>query len=324
MLNAKANIKKIEAAISRSEHIMLVTHNNPDIDATSSVFASSHLLDHFGKNHTIFFKQNPAKYLIALDPYKKFITEENGEESFKTHDLFIVLDTGDFLHTGIEKWLASVKGKAPIINIDHHETNTFFGDINLVWPSAVSTTEILFDIYKHLDINLLPKIANHLLAGIITDTNNFTNFNTTSKSLETASELIKKGANIAKVMKSAKQKKTREEIQAWGKIFSRLTKNNKQNIAYTIITKEDAKDYSHDPSILDGLSNYLNNISDAKISVLIKEMPDETIKVSLRTNDDLIDVSKFAKMFNGGGHKKAAGFSIKGKLEKTEKGWKIV
>ncbi|MDO8537141.1 MAG: DHHA1 domain-containing protein, partial [bacterium] len=73
-----------------------------------------------------------------------------------------------------------------------------------------------------------------------------------------------------------------------------------------------------------GLSNYLNNISDAKISVLIKEMPDETIKVSLRTNDDLIDVSKFAKMFNGGGHKKAAGFSIKGKLEKTESGWKII
>lgn len=320
----KAIIKKIHSAISCSQNILLLTHNNPDIDATSSVFSISYMLESMGKPHTIFFKQKPPAHLLSLDQYKHFETDERIISATKPRDLIIILDAGDFLHTGIENHLLAFKEKTVFVNIDHHETNTRFGDINLVVPNAVSTTEIIYDIFQCLEISFSEKTANHLLAGILTDTNNFTNFNTTPKSFDIASHLIRKGANISKVQKASQQKKSIQEMRTWGKIFSRLTKNNKHNIAYTIITKNDIEEHSSDPFILDGLANYLNNISDAKISLVIKEMPDDTIKISMRTNDDLLDVSKFAKMYNGGGHKKAAGFSIKGRLEKTERGWKIV
>lgn len=324
MQDSIATIKKIYSLILRSQSILLLTHNNPDVDAISSVFVMSYMLEHVEKPHTIFFKQKPPSYLLSLDPNKHFETDEIILTDTIKYDLVIVLDAGDLLHTGIENHLMPLVGKKIFINIDHHETNIYFGDINLVIPHAVSTTEILYDILRCLKIHYTPKIANHLLAGILKDTNNFTNFNTTAKAFHVASNLVKKGANISKVLKSSQQKRSIHEMQVWGKIFSRLTKNAQQNIAYTIITKNDIEEYSKDPSILDGLSNYLNNVSDAKISLVIREMPDDTIKVSMRTNDDLIDVSKFAKIYNGGGHKKAAGFSIKGRLEKTEKGWKIV
>lgn len=324
MPNLNIAIKKLHESILESQNILILTHNNPDLDATSSIFSLSYILDHFNKPYTILFRQQPHKYLLSLDAHKPYEVDEQIPAQPLSHDCIIILDSGDFLHTGFEEQLIALKGKVMIVNIDHHQTNTNFGDINIVAPGAVSTTEIIYDIFQNFKIKITEKIANHILAGILTDTNNFTNFNTTSKSLEIASDLIAKGSNISRVLKLSKQKKSIEEMQVWGKIFSRLTKNQEQNIAYTIITKNDTLGYSQDPSVLDGLSNYLNNISDAKISLVIREMPDDTIKISMRTNDDLIDVSKFAKMYNGGGHKKAAGFSIKGRLEKTVEGWKIV
>lgn len=313
----------IASVIEQSQNILLVTHDNPDLDAVSSVFAMSEYLGGVKSRHAIFFKQIPPKYLLSLDPYKDFSTSTD-TISNGGHDFIMVFDSGDMHYTGVEGFLQLLKGKATIINIDHHETNSFFGDINVVDSGAVSTTEIIYNFFHINKIFIRKKVANHLLAGIIGDTNNFTNFNTTPKSFTIASMLTEKGAQISQIISKTQQKKSMMEIRDWGKVLSRLIKNNKYNIAYTVISQNDVEGRVGGVAVLDGLSNYLNNVSDVKISMVIREMPDNILKISMRTNDDLIDVSKFAKMFNGGGHKKAAGFSIKGKLEKTEKGWRIV
>ncbi len=315
-------IQQIHSHIEKAENALLLTHENPDIDAVSSVFAFSQYLENNNIGHSIFFKNMPKGLFDEIMLYKKYISEI--AELKKTYDVIVVFDSGDTYHTGIEEMLAEHKKKIPIINIDHHPTNTLFGHINLIETSAVSTTEILFDYFVHHNVTISKNIALYLVAGILGDTNNFTNHNTTSKSIEVASRLIQTGLNINKIANAIKQKKPIEAINSWGKILSRLTIHEKYNIATTVITKKDLEEIGENQELVSGISNYLNNISNVKISMVIKEGLDGIIKVSMRSNNDLIDLSKFAKIFNGGGHKKAAGFSIKGKLLETEKGWKII
>ncbi len=315
-------IQQIHSHIKEAENALLLTHENPDIDAVSSVFAFSCYLKNNNIAHSVFFKNMPKGLFNEIMLYQNYISEIASLK--KTYDVIVVFDSGDIYHTGIEEILQEHKKKTPIINIDHHPTNTSFGHINLVETSAVSTTEILFDYFIHHDVAISKDIALYLIAGILGDTNNFTNHNTTSKSIEVASRLMQTGLNINKIANAIKQKKPIEAINSWGKILSRLTIHSRYNIATTVVTKKDLEEIGENQELLSGISNYLNNISNVKISVVIKEGLDGTIKISMRSNNDLIDLSKFAKMFNGGGHKKAAGFSIRGKLIETEKGWKIV
>lgn len=315
-------IKQIHSHIEKARNALLLTHESPDIDAVSSVFAFSHYLKNNSIAHSVFFKNIPKGLFDEIMLYKNYISEIAALR--ETYDVIVVFDSGDTYHTGIEEILQVHKKKTPIINIDHHPTNTFFGHINLIETSAVSTTEILFDYFIHHNITISKDIALYLIAGILGDTNNFTNHNTTSKSIEAASRLMQTGLNINKISNAIKQKKPIEAINSWGEILSRLTIHQKHNIATTVITKKDLEKIGENQELLSGISNYLNNISNVKISMVVKEGLDGIIKISMRSNNDLIDLSKFAKIFNGGGHKKAAGFSIKGRLMETEKGWKII
>lgn len=316
-------IRQMHSHIARAKDIALLTHENPDIDAISSVMAFSHYLDNLNKQHTIFLKNVPPGMFDELLFQKSYSTDPEAMHA-KPYEVIIVFDSGDLHHTGIETIIVEHQKKATICNIDHHPTNNFFGSINLVEINAVSTTEIIYDFIKEMRNELSAPQAEYLLAGILGDTNNFTNHNTTPRSVEIAAKLIRRGVNVGKIAETIKQKKSLETIHCWGKIFSRLVINKKYNIAIAVISKKDMEKLEEHPEMFNGVANYLNNISGVKCSMVIKEFPDEVIKVSMRSNDNLLDLSKFTKLFNGGGHKKAAGFSIRGKLVETDTGgWKI-
>lgn len=316
-------IGHIDSLVQKADTILLSTHESPDIDAISSVFAFSHYLDMLQKKHEIFLKDVPKNEFEEIVSYKNFSSDPL-ETLLKKYDLIIIFDSGDLLHTGIEEMLLIHHKNTTICNIDHHPTNVFFGKLNLIITEAVSTTEIIFDYMRHMDVRISREQSSYLLAGILGDTNHFTNHNTTPRSIEIASDLIKTGVNINKIFTAIKHKKTVNTINSWGKILSRLKINAKYNIAVTVITKKDIEEIGDNPEVFSGLSNYLNNISGVKISMVIKEAGDGMLKISMRSNDDLLDLSKLVKIFNGGGHKKAAGFSIKGKIIETQKGWRII
>lgn len=314
---------QMHSTIKNTDNILLLTHEEPDIDALSSVFAFSHYLETMQKNHTVHLREVP------LGAYDEFLSRHTFEtnlsgDSIKNFSLIIIFDSGDLRHTGIEESLSSVRNKIQIFNIDHHPTNTFFGTLNLVSTEAVSTTEIVYHYFRHAKHAMTKLQSSLLLAGILGDTNNFTNHNTTPESLEVASNLLRYGVSLEKIANFIKPKKSPESLQNWGKIFSRLAINKKYNIALTVITKDDVEGNGTNREMFRGISNYLNNVSGVRVSVVLKETPQGVIRVSMRSNDDLLDLSKFVKIFNGGGHKKAAGFSIRGRLVKTDTRWKIV
>jgi len=315
--------KKIKSKINQATNILIIIHQQPDADALGSLVAISEWLDSMGKDYTHFCLDQPKPNLSWLLKFEPLINDQKLLKEIN-FDLVIVLDSGDLKYAGAQELISSFSIKPFIINIDHHPTNWEFGDINLVDPKAVSTTEIIYKLFEFLNVEITSTIANAMLAGIIYDTYNFTNPNTTHRSLEIASKLLLAGAQLYQVSNSILKTKSVDTLKVWGKILVRLSYSPEFDLATTVITKEDFTEGMTESEVTEGVANFLNNLSGVKAAMILQQLDDGFIKGSLRTNNDLIDVSKLAKILGGGGHKKAAGFKVKGRLIKKDGVWKIV
>ena len=316
-------IPQILEAINNSNHILLVSHEKPDGDTLGSSLALSQFLSQKGKQHKHFCLDKPASYFAFLPKIENIISDYKLID-LSDHDLIIAIDCGAIARTGIASDLLNLKGKTIIVNIDHHQSNDNFGHYNLVVPNASSTSEIIYNFFILNKIPIDKYMATSLMTGILTDTMNFTNAITTQESLKAASDLLSLGARVNQIVTNLSQNKDLTALKLWGKILSRLEINHQKNFAYTVVTKEDLAEAQIPLEAVDGLANFLSNLQDVDYILVLTQIDDETIKGSLRTTKDNIDVAKIAKDLGGDGHKKAAGFKIKGKLVKTGSGWEVL
>ncbi len=250
-------------------------------------------------------------------PHARALSIDPGHFADKDVDVVVVLDSGDLRYAGVDTRLKN--HSAQIINIDHHPTNEKYGAINLLMPTASSTAEILFYFFKHNDIKINQAMSTALLTGIITDTDNFTNSATSPMAMLIASELLRAGGNLNLINQYTVKNKSLAVLKLWGAALSRLAKHEGKDIAYTYLTQKDFKDYDVSESEADGLANFLNNLEGSKISLILKETADGKIKGSFRATKDDADVAAWAKELGGGGHKKAAGFTVAGTVDETLK-----
>lgn len=314
--------KQIHNEIQQADHILIVPHPGPDGDAMGSATALMHYFQDLGKDHTIFCKSEADSKLDFLPYVDKLSTEEAvWEKSY--FDLIIVLDSGDLGYAGIKKYIDKLEKKPTIINIDHHDQNSYFGDINMVASSAASTTQILYYLFTTNDIKIDSQLATCLLTGILTDTDNFTNAATTVASLDIAGDLVKKGGKIQLIKEVMFQDKSVNALKLWGRALSRLSKHDQHEIVYTYLTQEDLEEHGVDEEATEGIANFMNALQEGKAALILKERSDGKVKGSFRTTRDDMDVSKLAQALGGGGHKKASGFKSEDNLEQTlQKVWK--
>jgi phosphoesterase RecJ-like protein len=162
-------------------------------------------------------------------------------------------------------------------------------------------------------------MATALLTGIITDTDNFTNSATSDTAMAAAGDLIRKGGNLNMINEQVVRNKSINLLRLWGEILNRLNKHEALDMVYTYITQVDLKVHQVDETDSEGIANFLNNLDEGKMSLILKETQDGKIKGSFRTTKDDVDVSALAKKLGGGGHKKAAGFSIAGTIDEVMK-----
>lgn len=315
--------RKIYSQINNANNILLIIHPNPDADALGSLAAISQWLTDLGKKQTKFCLNQSVNNLAWIVNFETLVSDFN-ELAKNNYDLIIILDSGDLKYAGVDGFFSKLNFKPVVINIDHHLTNQYFGDINLVNPDAVSTTEIIYQFFKLLKIKISAKTASVLLAGIVGDTYNFTNPNTNSQSLEIAAHLLSAGARIDRINDSIFKNKTLAILKIWGEILIRLNYNVQYEVVSTIVVENDLINNLSSTEVTEGIANFLNNLTGIKAALILQQENDGIIKGSFRTGDDLIDVSKLAKILGGGGHRKAAGFKIEGQLVETEKGWQIV
>lgn len=315
--------KQIHNLIEKAENIILVTHQNPDGDALGSASSFSHYLKRINKNHTIFCATGSSPKLLSLPHLIKPQTSPKIWEILP--DLIIVLDSGDLKYAGVEEIIKNLTHDFVIINIDHHNTNTNFGHHNFVMTKAAATAEVLYYFFYYNHITIDKNMALSLLTGLITDTENFTNSGTTTNSLKIASELIHRGANFNQLKNWFLKDKSIPALKLWGAALSRLSRHEEHDIVYTYLTHLDFIDLAVDEAESEGVSNFLNNLGEGRASLLLKELESGKIKGSMRTSHDDIDVSAIARALGGGGHKKAAGFTVKGTIEEAfNKVWETI
>lgn len=314
--------------IDRSHHILLTMHERMDGDDGGSVLALAHHLKRQGKNTTCAIKQGVPKTLKFLPGSHQIKDDIEGNETF---ELLITFGCSNLHRIGsakIEQLVLSPMGTSglKIINIDHHPDNENFGHVNIVDPAKSSVAELVYDFFVHHHWHIDKDIATCLLTGIITDTGSFQHSNTQESTFKAAGELLKKGAKLTTIVRHTFKNKDIVTLKAWGKAMSNLHYNPRQKIILSIVTAQDLEGLDNLPAgAFEGLAETLNAFPEAKFALVLRQ-EGEIIKASLRTDPfKNVDVAQIAKIFGGGGHKMAAGFSVFGKMIKDEHGkWRVV
>jgi phosphoesterase RecJ-like protein len=309
---------KINSLINNAERVLLLGHQNPDGDCLGAICALFFYLKKQGKFAQAVFNEELNTAYDYLPDFREIITTW---ENFNplAFDLIIVLDASYFSRTGLDEKILSQPDRPAVLNLDHHASNDGFGDVSLVNSRASSTCEIIYDFFDYLNFPLTEPLATALLTGLQTDTGSFVYPNTTSHTLQIAAHLMRAGAQVNLINQRLFKNKNLANFKFLGQVLNQLHFNEKFNILSLVLTAEDLAAPEAD---FDGLTNFLQQIKEPEIIMVLKEQTVGEIKVSLRSKT--IDVAAWAKKFGGGGHRRAAGFLLAGQLIKNEKGsWQV-
>lgn len=315
------NLEKLKKIFDESGRFVLVCHQDPDGDAIGSLSALAQALEANGKE-VVRVCKDPVPDLFSF-LLERATVSTVWPENF---DVIVLLDNGDFRRTGFQaEILAAKKAGIPVVNIDHHPKNDLWrvAKVNCADPAVSSTCEIVYDILTDFKHDITNSIATALLAGIFYDTGSFQHKNTTTKVLEITGELLRKGAKLKTISNRLVSARSFALFKLWGIALDRLTVNEKYKISYSVLTQNDLAETAASEEEIFGLVNLLNTNSSGDATLLLYETADGKIKGSLRTEKDNLNLTKLASLFCGGGHRKAAGFSLTGKIKAVGKGWEV-
>lgn len=291
-------IDQILKCIKKSKNIVIITHENPDGDAVGSSLAMYHALKGLKKNVDIIIPEY-AKCFNELPGIDEVI-----KESDKVYDLAISLDAAtDKL---LNVWVKYFREADQRIVIDHHSTNTMFGDINYVDLSAPACAQVVYMLIKHYRWKITPEIGTCIMAGIITDTGGFQYSGVSKDTFNIAAELLDVGVNISKVYKKVFDTKTKSSFELRRIAIDRMEFLEDGKIAFTYVTNEDERKVNAGVGDYEGIVSEGRSVEGVEVSIFLHELKDGEFKISLRSNS-YVNVSDVCIMFGGGGHIRAAG-----------------
>jgi phosphoesterase RecJ-like protein len=318
MILNQNEIRAIGEVIDKANSILLIPHKSPDGDTIGSAMALFQSLQLMGKSPTVACVDKPAPVFDFLPNIQKV---QVGIKHID-FDLVMIMDAGATHLTGIHQDFPELfTGQREVVNIDHHPTNEYYGKYNLVNHKAASTTMILYELMTRLNMPLDRHAATCLLTGIYTDTGSFIHSNTDSESLRIASRLLAKGADMRSISKEIFNTTKVSTMRLWGRVLKNIYQTS-DRVTISVVSQKDFDQTGADYSEMTGVVDYVNAVPGSKYSVILTEKQD-AVKASLRTLSEDVDVSSIASTYGGGGHTKAAGFTLKGHLEKEVR-WKVV
>lgn len=298
-------MNKIDSYLTGAKTIAVSGHLRPDGDCIGSCLAMYLYLKKLNPEWEvdILLENIPETFLyikgsdLVNTSYDKKIT----------YDIFISLDCGDKERLG--KALFFFENAKTSISIDHHISNTGFGDIQVLYPKASSTCEILYDLMEE---NIIDKdIACALYTGIIHDTGIFQYSNTTEKTMVIAGRLIGYGIPYSEIIQESFYQKTYVQNQILGRTLLESIMFMDGKCIVSSVTKKIMDLYNVTPVDLEGIVSQLKNTKGIECAIFLYEISPLVFKVSMRSNKK-VDVSKIASYFGGGGHVRAAGCTMMG------------
>ncbi len=281
---------------------------NLEGDALGSELATYLLLRKMNKQ-AIIYNHDSTPQAYSFLPHVKVI--KNELDSSYAFDVALVLDCSDSFRTGkVKDYLSRAK---IIVNIDHHISNTFFGDINWVDPKASSASEMIYRLCRELKV-MNRKIALCIYTGIFTDTGSFTYSNVSSRVHRITAELFRYKILPDKIYDSLHSFCQLNDIKFIGKILSSIKADPSGKIIWSLIRYWPKKDYD----LTEVIFSIMRFLRDAEVFLLFKKLGKNKVRVNFRSRSK-VDVNKVAKFFGGGGHKRASGTTMSGNLSSVEK-----
>lgn len=307
-------MKQIIQYLKNSKKILLTSHINPDGDAIGSLLALGLALSKSGKFTTL-YNESPVDAYRFL-PYSEHIVDHCDE---KIYDTAIVLDCGNLERIG--KIAPNVSQIPMIINIDHHLTNTGFGNFKIVDPDASSSSEIVYKLIKKMGIKINNAIAAAIYTGIFTDTGSFRFSNTNRMAFQICEEMVTIGVIPHQIASNIYGTYTLGRLRLLNLSLDSLRVSPNGSLSIMEVTQEMLKKTGANSTDINELINYGKAIAGIKIAVLIHEQEVKKenknglkhFHVSLRSNGS-VDVANIASSFGGGGHPAAAGFDVESTL----------
>lgn len=292
--------------IKKANKILLTCHTRPDPDSITSSLSLAYVLEKMGKVVDIICADeilNYIKFLPGVDKIKK-VDYENFD--FSQYDLLIVPDTANWSrvvgHT-------NAKTRLPILVIDNHETNTRFGEINLIDTDTSSVAELLYFIYLDWKVEIDKTLATYLLTGILGDTGAF-QFEVKTKTFSVVDVLLKKGPNYDDIILNLFNTRDPKLLVTWGVILQKLKLDTEHQFCWSAVSYDDfVKSGSAQGARESAASVLLKMVEGTKFGFIAIEESPKVCNVSFRTRTDF-DVSRLASELGGGGHPTAAGVEI--------------
>lgn len=299
--------KKAKELIEKANSIYIVGHVNPDGDAIGSSFAMYLSLKKLGKNPTVIMQNYSDSF--AFLPHLKETKKEIEED---TIDLLICVDSSDFLRLDLKEE-DRLKAKKKIV-FDHHKVVKEYGDVNCVDSNLPAASEMVFNFLNFLNLEIDKEIGMYIYTGLMTDTGSFNYSSTLPSTLKAAAFLIEKGVDFSYICDKLNHTMKEAKLKLIAKTIENMEVYFNGKLRYSYISYETIKALGLDDEDAEGMTNYLRYPEGTEVAAYVRGKSDGTNKVSLRSGGS-VDVSEIAISFGGGGHIRAAGYTMKENLE---------
>ncbi len=307
-------VEQAAALMRSSTSVVLFTHRNPDGDAVGAVCALTSGLNALGKSTRMVCPDPLPRYLLAIPGAEQILTTFDPTGV----DLFVSVDVSD---AALLSPLAAAEpgflaGQCSL-NIDHHLSNGRYAQYNLVDASAAAATELVHGLLQALEVPLSAATASDLVYGIVNDTHSFQNSNTTPHTLRITADLLEAGADLSLIVFNLLLARSASSARLWAAVLPTLTFADGDRVAFLTVGLDALEKAGATMSDADGLVEFLRNIRDVDLAVLFKQTAPDLWRLSMRTSA-AIDATQIARVFGGGGHRRAAGCDITGSIDAVQ------
>ncbi|MEO7318143.1 MAG: bifunctional oligoribonuclease/PAP phosphatase NrnA [Chthoniobacteraceae bacterium] len=312
-MKTNCTLQEIAEVLRTHERFVVMSHVRPDGDALGCTLAMALCLQQLGKQVVAWnedgllekFRYLPGSDLIQTPP-----TEP------QDFDIAIALDTAVWNRVGTCFPAVGQVGKW--INIDHHLTTDHYGDLAYIDATAPATGQILYELFRGNELPFTYEMADNLFVAISTDTGSFQYPSTTARTYEIGAELIRAGVNVGALSQKMYESYPRRRLELLRALLNVFKLTSHDRVASFTLTQATSTSLGASPEDNEGLIDTIRAIEGVVVAAFIEELPEGKVRISLRSKDPEIDVSKICETFGGGGHKLAAGARIKGPLAEVE------
>jgi bifunctional oligoribonuclease and PAP phosphatase NrnA len=308
----ESSLAEVADALRSARRITAICHENPDGDTIGAAVAVALIGQRLGAQTEIVSIDEPAPmfdFLPGIDEVHRRPTLEP--------DLAVVCDAATLARVGriaVEEadWLR----RARVLNIDHHVSSDYFGDLNLVDPRAAATCQVLAQLVPVLGVELDPPLATALLTGIVRDSQGFADTSTSTETLRLAARLVDAGAPLPQIHRTILAEMPFGMMALWGRILGTVGAACGGRIVHATLTEPMLAETGTQQHDADGVVEFMARSKGADVAILVREIGPLETRVSVRTTPS-VDATAIAAAFGGGGHVRRAGCTVEAPVDRA-------